>query len=86
MKASSSSSYSRRLTSSAQQTQRHPAAAEGENIDVFADPITVAPGGGAAAAAVDDHRITTFSDMMAQADLGGVHRGERYVPGATPRM
>lgn len=53
---------------------------------MFADPITVAPGGGAAAAAVDDHRITTFSDMMAQADLGGVHRGERYVPGATPRM
>ena len=75
MKASSS--YSRRRTSSAQQTT------EGENIDVFADPTTVTPGG---RAGEDDHRITTFSDMMAQADLGGVHRGEKYVPGSTPRI
>ena len=50
---------------------------------MFADPTTVTPGG---RAGEDDHRITTFSDMMAQADLGGVHRGEKYVPGSTPRI
>lgn len=61
-----------------QHQQHH---SEGENIDVFADPQTVGNGG------VDDHRITTFSDMMAQADLTGVHKGEqRYVPGTTPRI
>ncbi|KID76844.1 uncharacterized protein G6M90_00g103380 [Metarhizium brunneum] len=49
-----------------------------ENINVFADPDTVSHGN-------DSHRNyrgTTFSDLMDQADMSGVHRNGGYVPGS----
>lgn len=49
-----------------------------ETINIFADPIR------------NKNRPeschTTFTDMMDDAELGDVHRGNRYVPGATPKI
>ncbi|KAJ9133989.1 hypothetical protein NKR23_g10400 [Pleurostoma richardsiae] len=48
------------------------------SINIFADPRTVGtPGGGRRQSS-----LTTFTDMMEQADLGGVRRGEPFVPGS----
>ncbi|RKU42745.1 hypothetical protein DL546_005363 [Coniochaeta pulveracea] len=51
------------------------------SINVFADPRTV---GTPPERTRSDNRQTTFSDMLRSADLGGVARGEPYVP-PTPR-
>ncbi|GKT55083.1 hypothetical protein ColTof4_08054 [Colletotrichum tofieldiae] len=56
--------------------QREPSS---ESINVFADPRTV---GGERPGA---KRMTTFTDMMEEAELGGVRRGKPYVP-QTPQM
>ncbi|GKT42114.1 uncharacterized protein ColSpa_02295 [Colletotrichum spaethianum] len=56
--------------------QREPSS---ESINVFADPRTVGserPGA---------KRMTTFTDMMEEAELGEVRRGKPYVP-QTPQM
>ncbi|KAK8925091.1 hypothetical protein VCV18_005517 [Metarhizium anisopliae] len=47
-----------------------------ESINVFADPDTVSNDGHR------NHRGTTFSDLMDQADMSGVHRNGGYVPGS----
>lgn len=82
MKASSS--YAHRLP---QNTQSEPGSGGGgggagyENINVFADPVTVRTR--------SDKRYThatTFTDLMDEADLGDVRRGRPYVPGTTPRI
>lgn len=56
--------------------QREPSS---ESINVFADPSTVGRGGNG-----DDGRrltqATTFTDLMEEADLGNVMRGQGYVP------
>ncbi|CCF38918.1 hypothetical protein CH063_02014 [Colletotrichum higginsianum] len=56
--------------------QREPSS---ESINVFADPRTV--GGNRPGA----KRMTTFTDMMEEAELGEVRRGKPYVP-QTPQM
>lgn len=55
------------------------------SINVFADPRIATPqrGGDAGLETPDmrrTSRMTTFSDMLRSADLGGVARGEPYVP------
>lgn len=49
-----------------------------ESINVFADPDTVSRGNDGH----HNHRGTTFSDLMDQADMSGVHRNGGYVPGS----
>ena len=85
MKAASSR-VSRRFLS-----QQHPPSltpgpsreSSGENIDVFADPETVNSAGGGGR---ERERLTTFTDMMAEADLDDPQKGRPYVPGTTPRI
>jgi hypothetical protein len=58
------------------------------SINVFADPRIATPqrGNGLEVPETPDmrrtSRMTTFSDMLRSADLGGVARGEPYVPGS----
>lgn len=68
MKASSS--YSRRI--STQNIHHEPSS---ESINVFADPNTMKN------PKIGD-RGTTFSDLMEEASMGGVHRNGGYVPGS----
>lgn len=64
------------------QTPPHQREPSSFSINVFADPQTV----GSATTTTDDtgsrrvSRMTTFSDMLRSADLGGVSRGEPFVP------
>jgi hypothetical protein len=65
--------------------QREPS---GISINVFADPRIATPqsnhlrvGGGGQDARRDSH-MTTFSDMLRSADLGGVAEGKPFVPGS----
>lgn len=59
-------------------------------IDIFADEHALTPDAqhhGSWDGYGDVNRITTFSDLMEKADLGPVHRGQRYVPGTpSPRV
>jgi len=52
------------------------------SINVFADPQTVGSSGGGPrdVASRRFSHMTTFSDMLRSADLGGVTRGEPFVP------
>lgn len=51
-----------------------------ESINIFADPSTARN-----LARERESRQTTFTDMMERADLGGVRRGEPFVPRVTPQ-
>lgn len=52
-----------------------------ETINIFADPAIFSK---QKKRQSDTH--TSFTDMMDEAELGPVHRGQRYVPGTTPRI
>ncbi|KAK0731505.1 hypothetical protein B0H67DRAFT_476289 [Lasiosphaeris hirsuta] len=64
------------------QTPRQDREPSSVSINVFADPFTLTPES-ASRAAGDRRRhsnLTTFTQMMEEADLGGVGRGEAFVP------
>ncbi|KAK3341449.1 hypothetical protein B0T25DRAFT_342496 [Lasiosphaeria hispida] len=64
------------------QTPRQDREPSSVSINVFADPFTLTPES-ASRAAGDPRRhssLTTFTQMMEEADLGSVRRGEAYVP------
>ncbi|KAL5600004.1 hypothetical protein FOVSG1_007816 [Fusarium oxysporum f. sp. vasinfectum] len=75
IRAMKGSSYCSRRPSTPE-LQREPSS---ENINVFADPITIVKPRPLT-------RATTFTDLMDEADLGAVRRGKPYVPGTTPRI
>ncbi|KAK0632330.1 hypothetical protein B0T14DRAFT_541736 [Immersiella caudata] len=51
------------------------------SINVFADPLTLTPESAAhAARGKRNSGMTTFTQLMDEADLGGVARGQAYVP------
>lgn len=55
------------------------------SINVFADPLTLTPESATNAARVKrTSNMTTFTQLMDEADLGGVARGQAYVPYRPP--
>ncbi|KAK4447706.1 hypothetical protein QBC34DRAFT_302815 [Podospora aff. communis PSN243] len=55
------------------------------SINVFADPLTLTPESAAhAARGKRNSNMTTFTQLMDEADLGGVARGQAYVPYRPP--
>lgn len=58
--------------------QREPS---GESINIFADPSTAREG----SRGRESHQ-TTFTDMMERADLGGLRKGEPFVPTQVPTL
>jgi hypothetical protein len=57
------------------------------SINVFADPLTLTPESAAhAARGKRNSNMTTFTQLMDEADLGGVARGQAYVPYRPPTV